>query len=461
MAETETRNYQEYFGSSSRFNTIIVQADSMGGENVLTKERLEDALKMHLEIERREANVDGTDYSFLDLCTRSGGSCVSTATRLDGVCQCLVTSILRQWNYDLVTLQNDADFMNTLNAYGSQDDLSAILGNPVFDEDNGTLLSAEAFTLSYFIDDRTDEAGSDERGSDADPINEGWEKDVFLATVESVPSNFTSIAVDYLSGRSFSDEFGGAISGDLFLVQVSYVVVFLFLGASLGRIIPGPESRWTMSLAALFMVGLSTAAGFGLSSAFGLFFGPVHSLLPFILLGIGVDDAFVIVNAFNRERRGGGRSGESNSDLAKRGARALARAGASITVTSFTDLVAFAISSSSSLPALASFCAYASVGIVFLWIFASTFFTATVVLDERRQRDNRRECLCCLTRKKGLEEEDKEDEKYHEGTVSLYFRNVHAPVLLSKIGKVVVCLVFSALLGVGIWVSVCDGGSEF
>lgn len=443
-AEVETLKYEEYFGSSSRLNTIIIQADNKG-QNVLTKDRLEDAMRMHLQIESKNATVDGSKYSFLDLCT-SGGSC---ASRFDGVCRCLVSSILRQWNYELSALQNDIDFMTTLRAYGSEEDLAAVLGNPVF-SDSGELISAEAFTLSYFIDDRTKEAGSDEKGTDADPISEGWEKDVFLSTVESVPDEFSSLSVDYFSGRSFSDEFGGAISGDLVLVQVSYIVVFLFLGANLGKIIPGPESRWTMSLAALVMVGLSTAAGFGLSSAFGLFFGPVHSLLPFILLGVGVDDAFVIVNAFNRERTGP-RSGESNDDLAKRGSKALARAGASITVTSFTDLVAFAISASSSLPALASFCAYAAVGIVFLWLFASTFFTACLVLDERRQRDNRRECLCCLTRQKTVDDETEDDDKYHDGAVSKYFRNIHAPILLSKIGKGIVLLVFSALFGFGVW----------
>jgi len=62
----------------------------------------------------------------------------------------------------------------------------------------------------------------------------------------------------------------------------------------MGKIKCGTGSRWTMALAALVTVGLSTGASFGLSSAFGLFYGPVHSLLPFILLGIGVDDAFVI-----------------------------------------------------------------------------------------------------------------------------------------------------------------------
>jgi predicted RND superfamily exporter protein len=445
VAETETEDYQQYFGSSSRFNSIIVQAN-VQGENVLTKARLEDAMKMHKNIESEVATVDKKDYTFLDLCTRSGRSCSNES---DGVCECLVLSVLKQWDYDLATLQNDADYMATLNAYGSKDDLDAVLGKAVYDGSE-VLVSAEAFTLSYFIDDRTAENGSDEDGSEEDPINEGWEEDVFLATTESVATDYATLSVDYLSGRSFSDEFGGAITGDLLLVQISYVVVFLFLGASMGRFIPGPESRWTMSLAALVLVGLSTGAGFGLSSAMGFFFGPVHSLLPFILLGIGVDDAFVIVNAFNRERKGP-RSTETNDDIAKRAGKAMARAGASITVTSLTDLVAFGISASSSLPALASFCAYAAVGIVFLWIFASTFFAATMVLDERRQRDNRRECLCCITRKTDLE--DDENDKFEEDKLSRYFRNYHAPLLLSKGGKAAVLLAFSGLLGFGIWVS--------
>ena len=117
--------------------------------------------------------------------------------------------------------------------------------------------------------------------------------------------------------RSFNDEFGNAITGDLALVQVSYVMAFLFLGATMGRIVCGTGSRCTMALAAMVTVILSTGAGFGISSLAGLFFGPVHSLLPFILLGIGVDDAFVIVNAFNRKRKLK-HTVESNTALANR-----------------------------------------------------------------------------------------------------------------------------------------------
>ena len=106
----------------------------------------------------------------------------------------------------------------------------------------------------------------------------------------------------------------------------------------------------------------------------------VHSLLPFILLGVGVDDAFVIVNAFNRERKVP-RNSESNEDITKRSARAMARAGASITVTSLTDLVAFGISASSRLPTLASCCAYAAIGIVFLWILQLLWSLMSVARD--------------------------------------------------------------------------------
>ena len=446
IAEQETEDYQDYYPTSSRFNSLLVQSGGKStSKNVLQKEKLEQAMKLHLEIETRKATVEREDYDFLSLCTVASGSCVS---KFDGVCACLVDSILKLWNYDLDTLQNDSDIMATINQYGTMDDLQAVLGNPIFDEDTGELVSAEAFSISYFLESQSEVVN----GNSVDPINEGWEADVFLDSAElsGESDDYDLLEVDYISSRSFDDEFGGAIEGDLFLVQISYIVAFLFLAANMGNIRCGTGSRWTMALSALLVVGLSTAAGFGLSSIFGLFFGPVHSILPFILLGIGVDDAFVIVNAFNRERKVA-RTSETNEDLAKRCSRGLARAGASITVTSLTDMAAFGISSSSSLPALSSFCAYAAVSIFFLWLYASTFFSATLVLDERRQRDNRRECLCCLTRKNPIEEEEGEAAGFKEDNVSRYFRNYHAPAILSKAGKIVILTVFAGLFGFGLW----------
>ena len=38
---------------------------------------------------------------------------------------------------------------------------------------------------------------------------------------------------------------------------------------------------------------------YGICSAFGVFFGPMHSVLPFLLLGIGLDDMFVIAQSWD------------------------------------------------------------------------------------------------------------------------------------------------------------------
>jgi len=211
------------------------------------------------------------------------------------------------------------------------------------------------------------------------------------------------------------------------------------------------------------LVALSTAAGIGVSSLVGLIYGPVHSLLPFVLLGIGVDDSFVIANAFDRERKVS-RSKETDDGIIQRAGRALGRAGASITVTSTTDLVAFAISSTSALPALASFCAYASISVFFLWALSATFFTAAMAIDEKRQRDNRRDCLCCMQRKNDVVEDD-EDEGAEEGRISKYFRKYHAPAILSVPGKVLVIIIFSGIFGYGIYgainLPVEDSGRNF
>lgn len=470
LAEEEGTAFLEFFPPTSRFQSVIVSSssgsadnhydgtssngeDNIMKKNVLTKDNLINVMRLHQSIQTQNSTYNNQNYTFAStsfgaqdgLCTVAGGSCAQF--ELDPICLCLVISPLKVWNYDLERLESDEDVMTTLNTYGKEPkDFESVFGGAKFDT-NGTLVSAEAISLSYFLNDQSYLEG----GSTVDPINEEWEKSVFLATVQSAQdeNDESGLNFSYLSTRSFADEFGGEITGDLVFVQVSYIIAFLFVGATLGsKLSCGIGSRWAMSLSAIFLVALSTVAGFGVASLAGLLYGPVHSVLPFVLLGIGVDDAFVIANAFDREREGVARASEDDVSLIQRGARALSRAGASITVTSLTDLVAFAISSSSALPALASFCAFASINIFFLWVLSATFFVACMVIDEKRQRDNRRDCLCCFTRKREIEVEDSGSK---EGFISRYFRKYHAPAILSKQGKACTLIFFSALFAFGMY----------
>ena len=54
----------------------------------------------------------------------------------------------------------------------------------------------------------------------------------------------------------------------------------------------------TLSLI-LFSVLMGMILGYGLRSLFGLFYSAAHTVIPFLLLGIGIDNIFVITQTFN------------------------------------------------------------------------------------------------------------------------------------------------------------------
>jgi len=90
-------------------------------------------------------------------------------------------------------------------------------------------------------------------------------------------------------------------------------------------------------------VGAAFIFAIGICSLIGVPFGPVHTSLPFMLLGLGIDDIFVI-NASWKEIH----TDESNLNkpLTERIGLTLGHAGSAISITSLTDVVAFIIGAS-------------------------------------------------------------------------------------------------------------------
>ncbi|CEL94251.1 unnamed protein product [Vitrella brassicaformis CCMP3155] len=131
-------------------------------------------------------------------------------------------------------------------------------------------------------------------------------------------------------------------------------------------------------------------------AGFGFKFGPLHSTLPFLLLGIGVDDAFIITSAFHHTYDADAYPMESSIPLHERVALAMSHAGMSITLTSITDALAFGIGASTTIPALSSFCAYASFGILWCYLLQVFFFTACLVVDQWRAQRQIYDFLCCI-----------------------------------------------------------------
>ena len=96
------------------------------------------------------------------------------------------------------------------------------------------------------------------------------------------------------------------------------------------------HQRSGLAVAGFMGVIMGIVVSYGICSAFGVFFGPMHSVLPFLLLGIGLDDMFVIAQSWDSleiEREKKVDNNEVLPSLPERMGEALSHAGVAITIT--------------------------------------------------------------------------------------------------------------------------------
>ena len=113
----------------------------------------------------------------------------------------------------------------------------------------------------------------------------------------------------------------------------------------------------------------------------------MHNILPFMLLGIGVDDMFVIVNTIDQV--------PDHLKPEKRFILGMTHAGPSITITSLTNALAFFFGGFTSLKALNSFCFFSCVQVMCLYISVLTIFSSAMVWDLKRMHNRKKDCCNC------------------------------------------------------------------
>ncbi len=237
-----------------------------------------------------------------------------------------------------------------------------------------------------------------------------------------------------------------ALSGDLPKLSVGFVLLLAYVCAFLGDC-HAVRSRIFLGFFGLINAGLALAVTFGLGSAFGMFFGPVHQILPLLVIGIGVDDVFVITRAVDDVNR---HPSFGQEELRLRVALACSNAGSAITVSSATNMTVFFLAAISKLPALRYFSIWAGIGVAIDWAFTLTFYTALLTLDMRRQANNRRDCCPCF---KVSGDVDREPNciQLKPGAFSRFFENYFGPFVMKKYIRIFLITIFTALFAVCIW----------
>merc|ERR1711871_955389 len=249
-------------------------------------------------------------------------------------------------------------------------------------------------------------------GSDRDPIAAEWESKALCVLGISAPvprevtppecpgSDLFTFKAQF--SRSLSDEFGQAIRGDVAALSTSYFAIIIYMGIMLSKR-DHVHSMVFMSIITVIIVLLSYAASMGLGAYMGLMNNNLNAQIPFLLLGLGVDDAFVLSSEFFRVTRA-----SPLLAIEERIAIATRNGGMSILITSVTDALAFFFGSITVLPALSWFCVFAGIGVVVCFLLQIFFFMPFLALNERRAKQNRYDLacfpLCCFKATKRLDD---------------------------------------------------------
>uniref|UniRef100_A0A8C3H213 Patched 2 n=1 Tax=Corvus moneduloides TaxID=1196302 RepID=A0A8C3H213_CORMO len=116
--------------------------------------------------------------------------------------------------------------------------------------------------------------------------------------------------------------------------------------------------------------------------------GYLLMVLPFLALGIGVDDMFLLAHAFTETSQ--------HIPFKERTGECLKRTGTSVTLTSVSNMIAFFMAALVPIPALRAFSLQAAVVVVFNFAMVLFVFPAILSLDLHRREKRRLDILCCF-----------------------------------------------------------------
>ena len=205
----------------------------------------------------------------------------------------------------------------------------------------------------------------------------------FLEHVKSLTNRFKQRGLDlyFFTFRSIDDSIDQSASVDIKFISITFTIMCTFACLALGRFRNFVTGHALAGTVGLFVVGMGIVSSFGLVTICGTKFIPTVGVLPFLILGVAIDDMFIILDEVDR----------ANFNLPTRQiiANVLGKVGGSVTMTTLTDLVAFAVSTKSAFPAIQYFCTFAAVGLTFSFLMIMTFFVSFLVFDINRIKAGR------------------------------------------------------------------------
>ena len=174
-----------------------------------------------------------------------------------------------------------------------------VLGDITYDE-FGQIIGAKVATLTWIGKvnlTALKQFGSVQRGDIIDKHTFDYEGEMIeVATDRNNIEKGVEIFVNI--HRMLFESMEGQVFKDIGMLVLGYLIVFVYVLLMLGKC-DCIEQKFYLSIGGILGVAMGIIVSYGLCSAFGFFYSAAHTVMPFLLLGIGIDDMFVIVQCLN------------------------------------------------------------------------------------------------------------------------------------------------------------------
>ncbi|PSS35438.1 hypothetical protein PHLCEN_2v1593 [Hermanssonia centrifuga] len=527
--------FDEHFGPFYRPEQIYVTVHESSDTASLTQKPPVlswDSLKYWagIEVEIRELRSSPNGYTLDDVCFKPTGP--------DGFC--VVQSVMGWFGNDLDSYDRESWSNHLLGCAESPvnclpDFLQPLTppyvlgGIPVDEDGSKRYLDAQSLVVTYVASNSLDEAEQEKAME--------WERALrsYLQDLGERAPVEAGLDIAWSTGVSLEEEINKSANADIRIVVLSYLAMFFYVSLTLGNGSVEREGegvfasliRWGRNFPKFFrpassgssvlsidsrntptifprlprklFVGSKVVLGlFGIalvilsvSSSVGFFsiLGVKSTLIiaeviPFLVLAVGVDNVFILVNELDRQNllhgpNASGFSGfgattplsppqsrsrlqfehtQSNDEsvdaasvplyltVEERVARALAKMGPSILLSTITEVVAFALGAIVPMPAVRNFALYAAGSVLLNAILQVTVFISAMALDQRRIEANRVDCFPCIRISSRIALLDPVPSGSGLGFLAKFIRRHYAPFLLRPMVKGAVLLSFAGVL---------------
>ncbi|KAJ8959876.1 hypothetical protein NQ318_011611 [Aromia moschata] len=328
--------------------------------------------------------------------------------------------------------------------------------------EDGLITSVPSVQLVYF--GNADSKKFDKQGS-------AWE-DAFLDLIEDIQDKrdiFKHIRIARFASRTLDHELEKNTKSVVPYFSSTFIIMALF------SVITCMMLDWVRSKPWLGLLGnvsaaMATLGAFGFCMYAGVDFIGINLAAPFLMIGIGIDDTFVMLAAWRRT--------SIKLSVPERMAQMLSEAAVSITITSVTDFFSFWIGIFSPFPSVTIFCIYSGAATVCLFIWHLTFFAACVAISGYCEQKNLHSVFCfkvlpvsksqdrCFLYRwfcsGGVDPNDVDNPKDNqEHGLMVFFRDYFAVMLNNGCVKFLVILIFCVyLLGAGYGITQIEEGLE-